>query len=108
MADEFMAKSKVKNYNLMCLVGDMKRDHTWYERAWEESGHKCAKAMRYLARFKFNETKYAEAIECYEKALAVNRLYPDAWFTLGCAYMRLSDFKNATYAFSSVVSIDDR
>ena len=100
MADEYMKTSKVKNYDLICLVGDMKRDHTWYERAWEESGGKCGKAMRYLARHRFNEGKYPEAIECYEKALAVNKLYPDAWFALGCAYMRVDDFKNAIYAFS--------
>jgi len=92
----------------MCLVGDMKQDHTWYERAWEESGQKCAKAMRYLGRYRFNEQAFKESIECYEKALAVNRLYPDAWFTLGCAYMKINDFKNAIYAFGNVVSIDDK
>ena len=46
MADEVMKNQKVKNYNLMCLVGEMKRDHTWFEKAWEESGHRCAKAAR--------------------------------------------------------------
>jgi tetratricopeptide (TPR) repeat protein len=108
MADELMETSTIKNYNLLCLLGDLKRDHTWYERAWEESGHKCSKAMRYLGQFRFNKGEFKEAIECFEKALAVNRLYPDAWFTLGCCYMRTGDIKNAIYSFSSVVTIDDR
>ena len=64
--------------------------------------------MRYLGRYRFNEGKFKEAAECYEKALKVNRLYPDAWFTIGCCYMRADDYKNAAYAFSQVVSIDDR
>jgi tetratricopeptide (TPR) repeat protein len=108
MVDELMATSEIKNYNLLCLVGDMKKDPSWYEKAWEESGHKCSKAMRYLGRYRFNEGKFKEAAECYEKALKVNRLYPDAWFTMGCCYMRADDYKNAAYAFSQVVSIDDR
>lgn len=48
------------------------------------------------------------AIECFERALAINRLYKDAWFTLGCAYMRTEDWKNAIYSFRVAVSIDDQ
>lgn len=92
----------------MCLMGDMKRDFTWYSRAWEESGGKCAKAMRYLGRYYFDKGEFDDSIVCYEKALVVNKLYPDAWFTLGCAYMKISDFKNGAYSFAQVVSIDDR
>jgi hypothetical protein len=46
MAEDIMKKSKFKNYNLLCLMGEMKCDHKWFERAWEESNHKCSKAMR--------------------------------------------------------------
>lgn len=31
LADEMMTSgSGVKNYNLMCLLGEMKKDHTWF------------------------------------------------------------------------------
>lgn len=40
--------------------------------------------------------------------MALNKLYPDTWFTLGCAYMRNEDFNGAIYAFGNVVRIDDR
>lgn len=92
----------------MCLIGEMKRDHTWWQRAWDESNGRCAKAMRNLGRHYFFENKYQESIECFEKSLELNKLYPDIWFTLGCAYMHIKDYKQAIYAFGTVVSIDDR
>lgn len=30
LADELIATQTVKNFNLMCLIGEMKRDHTWF------------------------------------------------------------------------------
>ena len=92
----------------MCLMGEMKRDHTWWERAWKESDEKCSKAMRNLGNYNFSCAKYKESAECFVKSLRVNRLYPETWFTLGCAYMRMEDFKNAIFAFGTVVSIDER
>jgi len=61
-----------------------------------------------LGRYYFFENDFQRAIENFEKALAINRLYPDTWFTLGCAYMRVKDYKNAIFSFGNVVSIDDR
>jgi tetratricopeptide (TPR) repeat protein len=65
LAETVMKTAKFKNYNLLCLMGEMKADHTWFERAWEESDHKCSKAMRQLGRYYFFENKYKEAIECF-------------------------------------------
>ena len=62
--------------------------------------------MRQLGRYYFFENKMEKAIECYTKALDINKLYPDTWFTLGCAYMRLEDYKNASFAFGTCVQID--
>jgi tetratricopeptide (TPR) repeat protein len=64
--------------------------------------------MRNLGKYYFYEKEYKTSIECFEKALGVNKLYPDTWFTLGCAYMRLEDYKGASFAFGSCLSIDDR
>ena len=50
----------------MCLVGEMKRDYTWFEKAWAHSGHKCSKAMRMLGRYYFFENKFEKSIECYD------------------------------------------
>ena len=92
----------------MCLVGEMKRDHTWFERAWEVSNQRCAKAMRMLGRYYFFENNYETSIECYDKALAINKLYPDIWFTKGCAHLHIKDYQGALFSFGNVVSIDSR
>jgi tetratricopeptide (TPR) repeat protein len=109
MAEEHLEKVRSgTKFNIMCLLGEMKRDHTYWERAWEESNHRCSKAMRNLGNYYFFENKFDKSIECFNNSLQINRLYPDIWFTLGCAYMRNEDFNNAIYAFGTVVSIDDR
>ena len=92
MAEDLFKDEESKNYNLMCLMGEMKHDHAWWEKAWEESGGKCSKAMRNLGRYHFFENNFAKAVECFDKALKINKLYPETWFTMGCAYMRLEDF----------------
>ena len=92
----------------MCLVGEMKRDHTWFEKAWEQSGHKCSKAARMLGRYWFYENQYEKSIEYYDKTLALNRLQKDTWFTKGCAHMRIQDWKGGAYAFGNVIKIDER
>lgn len=33
---------------ILCLLGEMNKDDSKYERAWEISGHKYARAMRML------------------------------------------------------------
>mmetsp|Transcript_20643 Transcript_20643/g.15195 ORF Transcript_20643/g.15195 Transcript_20643/m.15195 type:complete len:121 (+) Transcript_20643:697-1059(+) len=63
--------------------------------------------MRSIARYYFSTGQYQQAIECFEKALAINKLFPDAWFSLGCAFMRVESWKSAIYAFGESVSIDD-
>jgi tetratricopeptide (TPR) repeat protein len=71
------------------------------------SNGRCAKAMRNLGRYYFFENKFKESTECFQKSLHLNKLYPDSWFTMGCAFMKLSDYKSAIFAFGSVVAIDD-
>ena len=71
---------------ILCLLGDMKRKDEYYEKAWEISGHKYAKAMRSLGMMKFQRGHLDESIEWLKLALDINKLYPSVWFTLGCAY----------------------
>ena len=86
LADELMKTSKgLHNFNLMCLIGEIKRDHTMWIRAWDESNGRCAKAMRSLGRYYFFENMLPESEECFQKSLILNKLYPDSWFTMGCA-----------------------
>ena len=51
--------------NMLCLLGDVKRDTKLYEKAWSTSKNKCARAMRSLARYLFFQNKYQESIDCF-------------------------------------------
>jgi hypothetical protein len=75
--------------NLLCMLGDIKRDHLLYEKAWTQSKERCSRAMRSLARHHFYKNKFEESIVCFHKAFAINMLYPKEWFTCGCAHMKL-------------------
>eukprot|EP00347_Sterkiella_histriomuscorum_P015302 403357539 len=107
LANERLQKSPIAQPGILCLLGDIKKDVSYYEKAWEVSNHKFARAMRSMARIQYFQGEYVKCAESYEKALAISRLYPDAWFTLGCAYMRLEDFKQSIFAFGTSVSIDE-
>ena len=48
-----------------------------------------------------------KAIEYYLKALKINPLFPNVWFTLGCIYMQKTMWNEAIKAFSTSVQIDD-
>ena len=32
------ANKSISQANILCLIGDMKRDESWYEKAWQVSG----------------------------------------------------------------------
>ena len=51
-------RKSINQANILCLIGDMKRDESWYEKAWEVSGEKCARAMRSLGRVLFHKGEF--------------------------------------------------
>jgi tetratricopeptide (TPR) repeat protein len=91
---------------LLCTLGDITKDPQWYTRAWEVSNHRYSRAKRSLAREAFNAEDYQACAAHYAEALAINPLYDSAWFTQGCAYMRIKDWEAAAYSFRQVVSIE--
>ncbi|KAJ2361438.1 hypothetical protein H4S02_007705, partial [Coemansia sp. RSA 2611] len=92
---------------LWCVLGDLKRDPELWRRAWEVSGQRFARAMRSLGAYHFKNGEYAEAVECYEKAVQLNPMYENSWYVLGCAAMKTEQWPTAAKAFLRVVSIDE-
>ncbi|KAF2789234.1 TPR-like protein [Melanomma pulvis-pyrius CBS 109.77] len=92
---------------LYCILGDIDKDMSMYEKAWEVSGRRYARAQRELGRQYFTLQDYEKAAEAYSLSLKVNTLNHPAWFALGCAYLELLQFKNAVEAFSRCVQLDD-
>ncbi|KAH7171454.1 hypothetical protein EDB81DRAFT_678578 [Dactylonectria macrodidyma] len=74
---------------LLCILGDLENEPAHYERAWELSKHRFARAQRSLAEHYLQTKDLEKAHDAYTKATAVNRLSPDMWSRLGDISLRL-------------------
>lgn len=90
-----------------CILGDLDNNLAMYEKAWEVSGKRYARAQRSLGQRYISERNYEKAAEAYQLAIKCNALNHSAWFALGCAYLELQQFKNAVEAFSRCVQLDE-
>ncbi|KAF2713119.1 protein prenylyltransferase [Pleomassaria siparia CBS 279.74] len=93
---------------LYCILGDIENDLAMYDKAWEVSGRRYARAQRELGRRYYALHAYEKAAEAYRLSLKINALNHSAWFALGCTYLELLQFKNAVEAFSRCVQLDDQ
>ncbi|KAI6135223.1 hypothetical protein EV401DRAFT_2052677 [Pisolithus croceorrhizus] len=94
---------------LWCLLGDLEPDNAikHYEHAWKLSMETSGRAMRSLGGYYFSCGKFADAVTCLQRAVAINPLMARSWFVLGCAYVRLENWEGGRDAFSRCVAIDD-
>jgi tetratricopeptide (TPR) repeat protein len=90
-----------------CILADIDNDLSMYEKAWEVSGKRYARAQRSLGQRYITARNYEKAAEAYSLSLKINALYQPAWFALGCAYLELLQFKNAVESFSRCVQLED-
>ncbi|KAJ4353570.1 uncharacterized protein N0V89_005300 [Didymosphaeria variabile] len=93
---------------LYCILGDIDQDLAMYEKAWEVSGKRYARAQRSLGQRYFAKKDYEKAAEAYALSIKINGLNHPSWFALGCAYLELMRFKDAVEAFSRCVQLDDQ
>jgi len=91
---------------LLCYLGDVTRDRTHYQRAWEMSNHRSARAQRCLGYIYFHERDYQRAMESFAISLKLNSLQIPVWFTYGCAAMTCQEYSVGVTAFRRCVSID--
>ncbi len=92
---------------LYCILGDIDQDRTMYEKAWEISGKRYARAQRSLGRLRFAAKDYAGAAEAYSLSLKANQVNQSSWFALGCARLELEQYDEAVAAFSRCVQLDE-
>ncbi|PGH23962.1 hypothetical protein AJ80_02024 [Polytolypa hystricis UAMH7299] len=94
---------------LFCILGEIDKDPAMFERGWEVSNHRYARAQRYLARhyLSLKPPQYEKAEEAYQKSLAINRTNHGAWFALGCVQLELEKWKDAVDSFTRTVQLED-
>ncbi|KAL5340371.1 hypothetical protein BJX70DRAFT_387374 [Aspergillus crustosus] len=94
---------------LFCILGDIQSDPTMYDRAWEASNQRYARAQRSLARhfLTLSPPALEKAAEAYQKSLHINRLNHSAWFALGCVQLELQRWDEAIESFTRTVQLED-
>ncbi|KAL8723338.1 MAG: hypothetical protein Q9225_000321, partial [Loekoesia sp. 1 TL-2023] len=93
---------------LFCILGDLEKSPSAYEKAWEVSNHRYARAQRSLGKYFFNQGELQKADEAYAKSLKVNPLNHSTWFSLGCVRLQLEDWTGAVDAFGRAFQIEDK
>ena len=91
---------------LLCILGDLRKDPELWQKAWDVSGCRYARAMRSLGSYYYKSADFLKAIECYQKALSINALFENSWFTLGCAAMQVENWDEAQQAFMRCVMLE--
>lgn len=89
---------------LWCILGDIENDPAHYERAWEISKHRFARAQKSLGEYYLQQKDVNRARDAYKKAVAVNRLSSELWNRLGDISLLLGDFTEAVEAFSRAIA----
>ncbi|PXF46226.1 Tetratricopeptide repeat protein 27 [Gracilariopsis chorda] len=78
-----------KRPRLLCVLGDVTRPQEHFETAWEESGHRYARAKRAFGLMCIESEQWEAAMGHYKQALAINSFFPESLsFTDALQYIK--------------------
>ena len=92
---------------LLCILGDLEKEPRHYERSWEVSKGRFARAQRSLGKHYLTARDLPKADEAYSKSLTINPQNGAAWFSLGCIRLETKKWAGAVHAFTRSVQIEE-
>ena len=104
LAEQLMKEKETPK--LYCILGDINKDPSMYEKAFELSGKRYARAQRSLGKYYYNMKDFKKSIEHMKIAVSINDYHVDSWSLLGYMYMALNQPLDAINSYSKVVQID--
>ncbi|KAI8299195.1 TPR repeat-containing protein, partial [Colletotrichum sp. SAR11_59] len=88
---------------LFCILGDLENEPVHWERAWEVSKHRFARAQKSLGEHWLQQKDWTKALEAYQAATRCNRLSPELWGRLGDISLRMGNFGDAAEAYGRAI-----
>ncbi|KAI8171849.1 TPR repeat-containing protein, partial [Colletotrichum sp. SAR 10_75] len=88
---------------LFCILGDLENEPAHWERAWDVSKHRFARAQKSLGEHWLQQKDWTKALEAYQAATRCNRLSPELWGRLGDISLRMGNFADAAEAYGRAI-----
>jgi tetratricopeptide (TPR) repeat protein len=92
---------------LYCILGDLDKDPSMYEKSWEISNQRYFRSQKSLGRYWYERRDYTKASLAFSKAIKLRQLDHGTWFALGCALLELNEYSRAAEVFSRAVQLDN-
>ena len=92
-------------HKLWALLGDIRKNAAYYQRAWTASGRAFPKAQRALGNMALQRGDHDAAYAHYRLALNINAAVPDIWFAAGSCCMELRRYSDGVECYSRAVSL---
>lgn len=102
-----LPESFQKQPSILCILGDVYKDSSYYQKAIESSNGKFAAAFRALGNYHFVNKDYDLSFGFYKQAVELNDYSLSSWMRIAFIKMEKGDFEDAIAAYKKSVWIDE-
>lgn len=108
-AEALIRRELAKNETpyLYCLLGDATEDIKFYEKAWDLSKMRYARAQKSLGSYYYVRKRYEDAIKHYEMAVKVNPSNTGVLYMLAYSYLIEEKYELAAQCYRNITQFDD-
>ena len=99
--------NKNPDAGIYCILGELENNIEYFNKALEITNNKYTRAFRCLGRYYYINKDFNKSKEYYEKAMEINPIFPDIWFTLGIIYMSEKNYIKGINSFGRILQMDD-